>query len=393
VRFAPLGDSFMLLAASNVSGYDRPLLWNARTGERMDISLSGVEGAVFPNGWSRDGEAILLLGLNRAENQLYVYDLPAQKLNRLNHPSGVFDGAEFMESGEILSVHHSSVHPRRLIALDSVTGEVRRVLLTGGDAPPGTPMRSVTFPSTGGAQIQGWLGVPAEGEAPYPLILEMHGGPTAVEREGYDPMQQAWLDHGFAVLSINYRGSITFGRDFEHAIDGRLGSVEIDDIVAARDWAVAQGIADPKAVLLTGWSYGGYLTLQTLSLRPDLWAGGMAGVAIADWVTMYEDQADTLRGYQRALFGGTPDEKPEAHRQSSPITHAERLRAPLLIIQGSNDTRCPPRQMRLYEEKLRSLGKQVHVHWFDAGHGSRAIEQNIEHQSLMLEFAYKALGI
>lgn len=393
VRFAPLGDSFTLLAATDISGYERPLLWNVRTGERTDIPLPEVEGALSPNGWSRDGEAILLSGLNRAESQLYVYDLPTQTLNRLDHPSGVFDAAEFTESGEILAIHHSSVYPRRLIALDSVTGAIRRVVLEGGDAPLGTPLRSVTFPSTGGAQTQGWLGVPSEGDAPYPLILEMHGGPTAVKRDGYDPMQQAWLDHGFAVLSINYRGSITFGRDFEHAIDGKLGTVEVDDVAAARDWAVAQGIARPDAVLLTGWSYGGYLTLQTLSLRPDLWAGGMAGVAIADWVTMYEDQADTLRGYQRALFGGTPDEKPEAHRQASPITHAERLQAPVLIIQGSNDTRCPPRQMRIYEEKLRSLGKQVQVHWFDAGHGSRAVEQSIEHQSLMLEFAYKTLGI
>ncbi|PJF23956.1 MAG: hypothetical protein CUN53_20275, partial [Phototrophicales bacterium] len=82
VRFAPLGDSFVLLAATNVSGYERPLLWNVRTGERTDIPLPEVEGALFANGWSRDGESILLSGLNRAENQLYVYDLPAQKLNR-----------------------------------------------------------------------------------------------------------------------------------------------------------------------------------------------------------------------------------------------------------------------------------------------------------------------
>jgi dipeptidyl aminopeptidase/acylaminoacyl peptidase len=99
-----------------------------------------------------------------------------------------------------------------------------------------------------------------------------------------------------------------------------------------------------------------------------------------------------LRGYQRALFGGAPDETPEATRASSPITYAEQIRAPLFVIQGANDTRCPARQMRVYEEKLKSLGKAIHVHWFDAGHGSRAQEQQIEQMELMLRFAYQVLG-
>jgi dipeptidyl aminopeptidase/acylaminoacyl peptidase len=100
---------------------------------------------------------------------------------------------------------------------------------------------------------------------------------------------------------VNYRGSTTFGKAFERAIWGRLGMVEVEDLVAARNWLVEQQIAEPEAVLLTGWSYGGYLTLQTLGRYPDLWAGGMSGIAIADWTTMYEDDAETLRGYHSCL--------------------------------------------------------------------------------------------
>jgi dipeptidyl aminopeptidase/acylaminoacyl peptidase len=107
---------------------------------------------------------------------------------------------------------------------------------------------------------------------------------------------------------------------------------------------------------------------------------------------MYEDQAETLRRYQVALFGGTPEERPEQHARSSPITYADRVRAPVLVIQGSNDTRCPSRQMHAYEEKLRELGKEIELVWFDAGHGSFAIEQNIEHQEQMLQFAYRVLA-
>src|SRR5207244_1817755 len=125
------------------------------------------------------------------------------------------------------------------------------------------------------------------------------------------------------------------------------------------------GIARPDAILLTGASYGGYLTLLALGMRPDLWAGGMAEVAIADWTIQYEDTAPTLRGYQVALFGGTPTERPDAYQASSPITYVDRVAAPVLVIQGRNDTRCPSRPMELYEARLRALGKPVEVIWVD----------------------------
>jgi dipeptidyl aminopeptidase/acylaminoacyl peptidase len=163
-------------------------------------------------------------------------------------------------------------------------------------------------------------------------------------------------------------------------------------MAAVYKWLVEKEIAQPDAVLLTGESYGGFLTLQALGLRPELWAGGMAEIAIGDWKLMYEDQSESLRGYQRALFGGTPDEVPEATRKSSPITYAENIAAPIQVIQGENDTRTPARQLRLYEEKLKSLGKPIEVHWFNAGHGSLAKEQQIEHQELQLNFAYRVLG-
>jgi dipeptidyl aminopeptidase/acylaminoacyl peptidase len=210
--------------------------------------------------------------------------------------------------------------------------------------------------------------------------------------EMFAPSAQTWLDHGFAWLSINYHGSITFGRDFERSIMGNLGQLEVEDMAAAYQWLVDNDVAIADSVLLTGGSYGGYLTLQAIGKHPDLWAGGMAQVAIADWVLMYEDQAETLRGYQRSLFGGTPDEKPEAHAAGSPITYAEDIKAPVLVIQGANDTRCPSRQMKVYEQRLKDAGKEIQIHWFDAGHGSRAIEQNIEHQELMLRWAYRVLG-
>jgi dipeptidyl aminopeptidase/acylaminoacyl peptidase len=107
---------------------------------------------------------------------------------------------------------------------------------------------------------------------------------------------------------------------------------------------------------------------------------------------MYEDQAETLRGYQRSLFGGTPDDMPEQHAKSSPITYAEDVQAPVLVIQGENDTRCPARQMHAYEDKLKSCGKEIVVEWFDAGHGSRAMDESMKQMETMLRWAYRTLG-
>jgi dipeptidyl aminopeptidase/acylaminoacyl peptidase len=163
-------------------------------------------------------------------------------------------------------------------------------------------------------------------------------------------------------------------------------------MVAARETLVGAGIADPARVVLQGGSYGGYLTLLGLGRRPDLWAAGVATVAIADWRLMYED-GESLRDYEVALFGGTPDQTPELYAEASPVTYVDRLAAPLLIIQGRNDARCPARQMEDYVERAARLGKDVTIDWFEAGHGHGATETRIEWCHRAIEFVESKLGI
>jgi len=393
--FSPLPGDTRLLATTNRSGVQRPLLWNPLTGERRALPLDALEGEIKPLDWSSDGRRILLMQFHQAVQRLYLYDLEQQKLISLKHPNGTFSyfgGTFFGPEGEIFATWQDATHPSQLIALDAETGEQRRTVLAAGEVPASHPWQSITIPSTDGQTIQGWLSLP-EGEGPFPTILHTHGGPTAVMTEVFSPANQLWVDHGFAFLTINYRGSTTFGREFEQQIWGDLGHWEIEDMAAARDWLVQQGIARPDQIFLTGWSYGGYLTLLGLGRRPDLWAGGMAGVAIADWTMSYEDSADTLRGYQLALFVGTPQEKPDLYRRASPITYVEQVSAPVLIIQGRNDTRTPARPIRAYEARMQELGKPIEVQWFDAGHlAFTQIEQSIDQYESMLRFAYNVLN-
>ena len=396
IAFSPAPGDTRLLASSDRTGDKRPLLWDARTGERRDLLLPDVAGEIVPLNWSPDGKRVLLCQFSSAVQRLYVYHLETDKATRMDHPDGAFTffgslGVSFSPDGrEILAAWQNAQNKARLIALDAETGALTRTVLSAGDAPPGRSVRSVTFPSSDGQTVQAWLCVP-EGAGPFPTVLEVHGGPHGVVTETFG-MGSLWAENGFAWLSVNFRGSTTFGRDFMGKIWGDAGHWELEDMVAARDFLVGQGIAQPDKVLVTGGSYGGYLTLLALGKRPDLWAGGLALIAIADQTLTWEDSSGFLQGVTTASFGGTPAEKPELYRLASPITYAEDVRAPLLVIQGRHDTRCPPRQMEVYEAKMKGLGKNIEVVWFDSGHGTGATEELITWYDRMLRFARRVTG-
>ena len=116
---------------------------------------------------------------------------------------------------------------------------------------------------------------------------------------------------------------------------------------------VDQGIADPERVVLHGNSWGGYLTLLGLGLQPHLWALGVAGVPVADYIAAYEDEMDPLKAYDRALFGATPEEDPQRYIDRSPLTFVENVSARVMILAGENDPRCPIRQIDNYIARLR----------------------------------------
>src|SRR5262245_13374848 len=391
VAFVPLSGDARLMAWSNRTGVTRPLVWNVVRGTRSDIALDRLEGEIYPADWSVEGTQVLLVQFVRAIQHLHIYDVTKGISTPRNHPGGTYGHTYFGRDGTIHVLWEDSTHPPQVIALDAATGMLARTLLPGADVAPCRPWRPVTFASTDGQQIQGWLATP-DGAGPFSTILHLHGGPEFAMTEVFGPASQAWLDHGFAFLSINYRGSTTFGRAFLEQIWGNVGRLEVEDMVAAHGWLIKEGIADPARVFATGWSYGGYLTLLALGTKPDLWAGGMAGIAVADWTIAHEDTTDTLRGVRAARFGGTPEEQPTRYAASSPITYARHVKAPVLIIQGRNDTRAPPRSVEAYEAEMKALGKAIEVHWFDAGHGSMVVDQAIEHHELMLRFAGRVIG-
>ena len=396
VVVSPLEGDRRVACSSDTSGVPRPFIWDPRTGERRDLLLAAIEGEVVVWDWSPDGTELLLCNTRDAVQTLYVYDLASDRARRLDHPAGTYGlwgglGVWFGPDDEIIAQWQDSVSPRQVIALDRLTGRRRRTVLPAGAVPASRPWHSVSFPGEDGEPLQAWLATPP-GNGPFPAVIETHGGPEGVTTDQFLPRGQIWTDHGFAYLSVNYHGSTTFGRAFKESIWGRIGELEVGDVVAARRYLVEKGVAYEERVFLTGWSYGGYITLHALGKAPGLWAGGMAGVAIADWVTMYEEENELLKAYDRALFGGPPTDANDQRVPASPITHATRVDAPVLVIQGRNDTRCPAGQLERYEQRMHELGKSIEVVWHDAGHIGGDVERDIEDMGLMLAFAHRVLA-
>ena len=398
VAFAPAPGDGRLLASTNRSGAVRPVVWDPRRGERADLELEALAGDVLPMGWSPDGGQVLLCQFDRGIQRLHLYDLAKGEPRELELAGGTYwlpetAGPAFVDADTLVALHQDSSRPPRVLEIDTrAAGSPPRVLLaaTGQRAVEGgvegRRLRSVSFASSDGQQVQAWLGVP-DGDGPFPTILDVHGGPHWITPDVFDPIAQAWLQEGFAWLSVNYRGSIGFGRDFRERIWGDIGHWELEDMVAARAHLVELGVADPGAVFVHGGSYGGYLTLFALGKRPDLWAGGIAQVAPVDLIEDYHEISPALQGALRAWHGGTPEENPESYIASSPITYAEQVQAPILVFQARNDSRVGPGQMKTYVDRLRRLGKSIEVVWWQGGHGYPPEDELIDAQDRALRFA------
>ena len=180
------------------------------------------------------------------------------------------------------------------------------------------------------------------------MIVRVHGGPHSLDMDRWAPDLLAHVDAGFLVAMVNYRGSDGFGQAWRDELTGNVGFHELEDVLAGLDDLVARGLADPSRVVLAGWSWGGYVTLLGLGRHPERSVAGIAGVPVADYVAAYEDEAPILQAIDRALFGGSPETKPELFRERNPITYADGVAWPLLILAGENDSRCPIRQVWNY---------------------------------------------
>jgi dipeptidyl aminopeptidase/acylaminoacyl peptidase len=272
----------------------------------------------------------------------------------------------------------------------------QRPELTGA---PLRPMKPVEIKTRDGLSLVGYLTLPAgPGPAsPVPLVLDVHGGPWARDSYGFNGEHQWLANRGYAVLSVNYRGSTGFGKKFINAGDHEWARNMHNDLLDAVDWAIREEIAQPDKIAIYGGSYGGYATLVGLTFTPDKFTCGVDIVGPSNlftllnsippyWKSFFEDMVRRI-GDPRTAEGR------ELLKQRSPLTFADKISKPLLIAQGANDPRVKRAEADQIVNAMKSRKLPVtYVLYPDEGHGFARPQNRISFYAVAEGFLSKCLG-
>jgi dipeptidyl aminopeptidase/acylaminoacyl peptidase len=391
LEFSPVLGDQRLLVLHERRGREELMIWDIGAGSETEIELD-LPGEVSAD-WYPDAGALLVAQFHQGRSSLYRYDLSNGDLSPLDTPPGRIGGAGVRPDGTVEYSWSSAAQPTAVRARTSDGTDSVLLEPPGERAPESAPITDAFVEGVGG-QIHALISRPVDApEGPLPTVFSLHGGPHAADEDRFSAYRATWLDAGFAVVEVNYRGSTGYGSAWRDAIEGRPGLTELEDVAAVHDWAVQSGLTNPEKCVVNGASWGGYLSLLALGTQPGRWAAGVAGVPVADYVAAYEDEMEQLRSFDRALFGGAPDAVPAVYKECSPITYVDAVAAPVLVLAGDNDPRCPIRQIENYLDRLAKRDLPYEFYRYDAGHGSLVIAETIKQTSIEVFFALRALGL
>ena len=387
LAFAPRPGDTRLLVTHERTGYARLMIWDVATGLLRPLDL-GLAGDVADAHWYPDCRSVLVAIDHEARTLLYRYDLADGSVRQVGSAIGTVSAATARPDGDVWVARSSAGEPREVVSARSGQALVQ---LSGSWVPPSVGVEDVWADGPGG-RIHALLRRPPGVSTPYPVVVDVHGGPSAHDSDSFSPYAAAWVDHGYAVLSVNYRGSTGYGSAWRDALTGQVGHTELADIAAVHEALCTEGVLDRDRTVLAGASWGGYLVLLGLGIQPERWRLGLAGVPVADYEAAYADETESLKAFDRSLFGGSPAQVPEGYRRSSPLSYVGQVRAPVLILAGKNDPRCPLRQIENYVGMLREHGGTVELDTYDAGHSSMVDDERVRQMRLELDFVARHLG-
>lgn len=291
----------------------------------------------------------------------------------------------------------SDTSPRDVFIADTATGRSRRLTtalnpeIREADLVEATVVR---VPAEGGVGVPGILYKPKAASATrkVPAIVLVHGGPGGQSRRGYSAMIQHLVNHGYAVLAANNRGSSGYGKTFYHMDDKRHGEADLRDIVASGDWLRKQDWVAADRVAVMGGSYGGYMTAAALAFHPDAFAAGIDIFGVTNWQRTLKSIPAWWGANRTALYDemGDPATDEDRHRRISPLFHANGITKPLLVIQGAND----PRVLKVESDELVAAVRRnnvpvTYVVFPDEGHGFTGRQNRITAQNAYLGFLDK----
>ncbi len=256
-------------------------------------------------------------------------------------------------------------------------------------------MQPVQYKSRDGKTINGYLTLPnVANQKNLPVIINPHGGPWARDNWGFNPEIQLFASRGYAVLQMNFRGSVGYGRDFWESSFKQWGKTMQDDITDGVEWLIDQDIADSERIAIYGGSYGGYATLAGVTFTPDLYKCAIDYVGVSNLFTFMNTIPPYWKPYLEMMHTmvGNPEADSVQMAAASPALHTDKIKAPLFVIQGANDPRVNIDEADQIVTSLRARGIEVpYLVKYDEGHGFRNEENRFEAYKAMVGFFHKHL--
>jgi dipeptidyl aminopeptidase/acylaminoacyl peptidase len=390
-RWAP--DSARLIFSSDVHGQYDIGIFESGTG-KITWMTEGEAEKVSPD-WSPDGGQIVYVANQGPLNRVAVRKLGEGKARHYQVGPGVHASPRFTPDGEkIIFAFEEPRHPSELWVLSltdnstqQLTNSLPAELQDSSFVMPG----EIRYPSVNGVEVPALLFQPQNAKEKPPGVVVVHGGPNWLYQFIWMPLVQHMASRGWVVLAPNYRGSTGYGRSWQLASRFDLGGVDTADVVAGADYLANSGLADPERIAVTGRSHGGYLTMTSLTQYPDRWAAGSAIVPFLNWFTAHANSREDLQHWDIENMGD-PQEKHDRWHDRSPYFFLDRIQAPVQLVCGAHDPRCPASESIQAREALLELEKEVDFALYeDEGHSFLKLENVIDAETRRVSFLARAL--
>jgi len=377
----------VLLTSNAANGYDNAGLLNVAS--KKIKWLTQDKWRVRGDEFSPNGKHVTFRANVDGNQDIYLCDLATGKSAALPIPKGVNEPegghSAFSKDGQqLLYTHNGPTAPGDLWIYHVATGKSEQIThsLVGG-------IRSedmiepylVHYPSRDGKwTISAFLYVPYNmaRNGQNAAIVYIHGGPTSQTMNSFNRFIQFAANQGYMVLAPNYRGSTGYGKEFQDANLFDMGGGDLQDVLAGVDWIKQTGHLDPKKIAVMGASYGGYLSMMAVTKAPEVWAAGVPIVPFVNWFTEIENEDAVLRESDLATMGD-PVKNKALYEDRSPINFIDQIKAPLLLLAGGHDPRCPKSEAQQVVDAIKKRGGTVDFKVYEnEGHGFARVENQVD---------------
>ena len=382
----------------------RQLAWQAaEPGAEPEILTGDIPWDIGAGAISNDRTRLAFTANEGGMSRVYLMDTDTREYRAVdNIPTGLAFGFEFSpDDSQLAMTLNTSTTPSDTFVLplgdDPLAyGEIVRWTASevgGLDTSAFRTPELVSFPTFDEVdgkprQIPAWVYKPA-GEGPFPVVVSIHGGPEGQSRPGFSSVYQMWLDKlGVAVVIPNVRGSAGYGKTYLSLDNGFKREDSVRDIGALLDWIETEPSLDQDRVAVFGGSYGGYMVLASSFHYSDRLKAAVDIVGISNFVTFLENTQDYRRDLRRVEYGDERDPAMREHLERiSPVNHVDKIRHPMLIVQGENDPRVPVTESEQVVAALRETGQAVwYMNALNEGHGFRKKENRDIYQQATVLF-------